>query len=208
MATKGERTRSSLLAAAVRRFAADGRRAVALADVARDVGVSPAAVYSYFPGKEALFEAAVDSDAAGLVEVALDFVTAGHLSGDLAELLQVLLDALPEHPLASRVLAGLEPDSTGRLMEIPALSGLRQALTSLLAVEQARGAVRDDIDSAMVADGLQTVVLALLMGALQTPEMDHDHRAAGVMALLDAALHVPAALRAPAAQRSVRYSRP
>jgi hypothetical protein len=85
------------------------------------------------------------------------------------------------------VLAGLEPETIGRLVSIPTLSELRRGLGDLLAEGQRAGEVRPDIDPVTVADGLVTMVLALLIATLQTggpPE-----RAEGVMAVLDAALH-------------------
>ena len=66
--TKGDRTRSLLLEIAVRRFALDGYRRTSVSDIAREAHLSPAAVYAYFTGKEALFEAAVDLDAGALVD--------------------------------------------------------------------------------------------------------------------------------------------
>jgi AcrR family transcriptional regulator len=191
VATKGERTRLALLEAAIRRFSADGLRGVALSDVARDVGVTPAAVYAYFPGKEALFAAAVDADADALVEVALQAVERGRFTGDWAALIQLLLDALPDHPLARRVLSGLEPESTERLLDIPALARLRIQLAELIAGDQRPGAVRPDIDPTSHADGLVTIVLALLIGILQTGGQPHPDRAPGVIAVLDAALRSP-----------------
>jgi AcrR family transcriptional regulator len=184
---KGQRTRQALLASAIRRFALDGYKGVTLTDVARDVGISPAAVYAYFAGKDALFAAAVDADAAGLIDLALSEVMGQHFRLDWAGLLGRLLGALPDHPLARRVLAGLEPETIGRLVEIPALNELRRGLGALLAEGQRVGDVRPDIDPVTVADGLVTMVLALLIATLQTggpPE-----RADGVMAVLDAALH-------------------
>jgi AcrR family transcriptional regulator len=184
---KGQRTRQALLASAIRRFALDGYKGVTLTDVARDVGISPAAVYAYFTGKDALFAAAVDADAAGLIDLALSEVMGQHFRLDWAGLLGRLLGALPDHPLARRVLAGLEPETIGRLVEIPALNELRRGLGALLAEGQREGDVRPDIDPVTVADGLVTMVLALLIATLQTggpPE-----RADGVMAVLDAALH-------------------
>ena len=64
--TKGDRTRRRLLDLAVRRFAADGYRRTSVSDIARDADLTPAAVYAYFAGKEALFQAAVDADASAL----------------------------------------------------------------------------------------------------------------------------------------------
>ena len=191
VSTKGERTRQALLEAAIRRFSADGLRGVALSDVARDVGVTPAAVYAYFPGKEALFSAAVDADADALVEVALLAVEHGRFSGDWAALIQLLLDALPDHPLAGRVLSGLEPESTERLLDIPALARLRAQLAELIAHEQQDGLVRRDVDPASLADGLVTIVLALLIGILQTGGQPQPERAPGVVAVLEAALRPP-----------------
>ena len=67
-ASKGERTRRSILDAAIVRFAREGYRSTSLSAVARDAGLSPSAIYPYFPNKEALFIAAVDEDAAGEIE--------------------------------------------------------------------------------------------------------------------------------------------
>ena len=188
---KGERTRQALLEAAIRRFSADGMRAVALSDVARDVGVTPAAVYAYFPGKAALFAAAVDADADALVEVALAAVEHERYSGNWTSLIQLLLDALPDHPLARRVLSGLEPESTERLLDIPALARLRVQLADLLTGDQEAGKVRLDVDPSTMADGLVTIVLALLIGILQTGGEALPERAPGVIAVLDASLRAP-----------------
>lgn len=51
-------TREQILAAARRAFAARGFAGTTLADVARDVGVTPGALLRYFPSKQELFAAA------------------------------------------------------------------------------------------------------------------------------------------------------
>ena len=48
----------------------DGYRATSVTDIARDANLSSTAAYVYFPNKEALFIAAVDEDAAGVVNAA------------------------------------------------------------------------------------------------------------------------------------------
>ena len=105
--SKGERTRAALICAAIRRFASEGYHRVSLTDIARDVGVSPTAVYRYFPDKEALFEAAVDTDAEALVAFARDALTRD-VGGSLLELLgrlaAGLVTAAHAHPLVARVL--------------------------------------------------------------------------------------------------------
>ena len=56
----GQRTRQAILDAALALFAEKGYFGTSLRDVARAVGVRESALYNYFPGKEALFEALLD----------------------------------------------------------------------------------------------------------------------------------------------------
>ena len=65
--SKGEITRRAILAAAIERFGRDGYRSTSVADIARDAAVSGTAAYAHFPNKEALFLAAMDTDAAAVI---------------------------------------------------------------------------------------------------------------------------------------------
>src|SRR5438874_1653276 len=115
--TKGERTRQGLLDAAIVRFGRDGYRSTSVADIARDARLSGTAAYAYFPNKEALFVAAVDEDAAAVIEEGLSSVVELHDVDQWREtLIFTLLAAVGRHPLARRVLAGLEPEITVRLL--------------------------------------------------------------------------------------------
>src|SRR5436190_16619626 len=146
--TKGERTRQALLDGAIERFAADGFRATSLADIARAANVTPAAAYAYFANKEALFTEAVDTDAARLIEGAVMPLLSAGFHDDWGKLLRALVDGLDHHPLARRLLAGLEPEFTERMLDIPALAELRKGLALVLAAGQQVGEVRPDIDHA------------------------------------------------------------
>lgn len=188
-ATKGERTRRAVLAAAIARFARDGYRASSVADIARDTQLTPTGVYAYFPSKEALFVAAVDEDAAGEIGEALTTVLEGNFTGDWGNLILTLLEALDRHPLAARVLRGLEPDFTVRLLGIAALEELRKGLADLLASEQLSGKVRPDVDPRMMAGGLVTIVISLLISLLQTGADPAGTLGDEVLAVLEAALH-------------------
>jgi AcrR family transcriptional regulator len=185
---RGERTRRALLAAAVERFAQRGYRATSVAEIARAAGVSPPAAYVYFPTKEALFLAAVDEDAAGEIGEALPDVLEGRFEGDWTGLVRRLLEGLDRHPLARRVLAGLEPGFTDRLLAIPALEQLRKALGELLAAGQLAGTVRRDIDPHKVGRGLVTIVMALLIAVLQTGADPAGPLGDEVLAVLEAAI--------------------
>src|SRR5438094_10008073 len=108
--SKGERTRRAILEAAIDRFGRDGYRATSVADIARDANVGGTVAYAYFPNKEALFVAAVDEDAAAVIHEGLWCVLEDRAVPDWRQTLMVtLVQAVDRHPLARRLLAGLEP---------------------------------------------------------------------------------------------------
>src|SRR5438067_1345533 len=61
-------------------------------------------------------------------------------------LIFTLVSAVDRHPLARRVLAGLEPEITVRLLTIPALEQLRKASCERIRAQQLAGDVRADVD--------------------------------------------------------------
>jgi AcrR family transcriptional regulator len=189
---KGERTRQRLLDIAVQRFAADGFRRTSVSDIAREAGLTPAAAYAYFAGKEGLFQAAVDADAGALIEAARSVAAKGASAREQFFLFVAeLRERVDDHPLARRVLSGLEPEVAARLLTIPSLVALTAALADDLAEAQAASEIRADVDPAEVAVGLETIVLALLMAELQTGLTVEPERQAGVLAVMDAALRPP-----------------
>jgi AcrR family transcriptional regulator len=186
---KGERTRQRLLDIAVQRFAADGFRRTSVSDIAREAGLTPAAAYAYFAGKEGLFQAAVDTDAGALIEAARSAAAEGASAREqLFLFVGELRERVDDHPLARRVLSGLEPEVAARLLTIPSLVALTAALADELTEAQAASDIRADVDPAEVAVGLETIVLALLMAELQTGLTVEPERQAGVLAVMDAAL--------------------
>lgn len=190
--TKGAQTRGTILQAAIVRFGRDGFRSTSVVDIARDAAVGGTVAYAYFPNKEALFLAAVDEDAAGVIREGLATVL------DVPDvrrwhdtLIFTLVEAVGRHPLARRLLAGLEPDVTVRVLEIPALNELRKACTEMLRTGQAAGTVRADIDPEAIGNGIIALMLAVLMSVIQV-----GHEAAlayshDVAAVFEAALTTP-----------------
>jgi AcrR family transcriptional regulator len=193
--TKGERTRKALLDAAIARFGRDGYRGTSVAEIARDARLSGTAAYVYFPNKEALFVAAVDEDAAAVIEEGLESFTD---DVDLARwretLMFTLLEAVDRHLLARRVLLGLEPEFTVRLISIPALEQLRKAIAERLSAQQLGGSVRADVDPQQMANGLVTIVLSMLMSLLQTGTDPATLLGRDVAAVIEAALGPPRGL--------------
>lgn len=166
--TKGEQTRRAILEAAIERFGHNGYRTTSVADIARASGVGGTVPYTYFADKEALFFAAIDEDAAAAIHEAM--------SGAFEEIdldawrdhLFVSLMAAVEHrPLARRLLAGLEPEVTRRVLEIPALTELRKTCIERIRLGQASGSIRNDIDAHETGGGIVAILLSLLMTLVQ-----------------------------------------
>src|SRR5580658_8761705 len=166
--TKGAQTRRAILDAAIARFGREGYRATSVADIARDASVGGTVAYAYFPSKESLFYAAVDEDAAGVIQEGLSRAFAEtNVPEWWQTLILTLVGALDRHPLARRLLAGLEPDVTSRVLEMPALAELRKACARQLLSEQRDGSVRSDIDVVPMANGIVAILLSLLMAVVQ-----------------------------------------
>jgi len=192
--TKGEQTRRAILEAAIVRFGRDGYRATSVADIAREAGVSGTAAYAYFDGKEALFLAAVDEDAAAAISQGMAGVLEEKKHGERSDwretLMLTMLDAVERHPLARRLLAGHEPEVTERVLETPALNDLRRGVADRLRQEQAEGTVRPDIDPVPIANGVVVILLALLRSVVQIGAPVVDTYGADVAAVFAAALDV------------------
>jgi AcrR family transcriptional regulator len=191
-AGKGDRTRRRLLEIAIRRFANDGFRRTSVSDIAREAGVTPATTYAYFAGKEALFEAAVDADAAALIDGARASISGDTVRDRWLPWIAMLVAAVADHPLAARVLGGHEPEALPRLLDLPTLAAVRAELATDLRAGQAKAEVRADIDPDQLAMGIESTVVSLLMAYLQSGRGRSPERAAGIVAVFDAALKPPA----------------
>jgi AcrR family transcriptional regulator len=190
--TKGAQTRRAILEAAIARYGRDGYRATSVADIARDASVGGTVAYAYFPSKEALFLAAVDEDAAAVIEEGVTSAVAEVSVADWRQMLLVtLLGALERHPLARRLLAGLEPEVTDRVLGIPALDELRRACAERLRQEQTHGSVRPDIDPVTIANGIVAIMLSLLMSVVQLGGATAASYGDDVAAVLQAAIEAP-----------------
>lgn len=188
-ASKGEQTRRAILEAAIARFGREGYRSTSVADIARDASVGGTVAYAYFRNKESLFLAAVDEDAAGVIQDGLTRIIDGRSRPDWhLVLFTTLLEAVDHHPLARRLLAGLEPEVTDRVLTVPALAELRTACADLLRSEQAEGLVRPDIDPVAIANGVVAIMLSLLMSVVRLGPDTTTAYADDIAAVFQAAL--------------------
>jgi Tetracyclin repressor-like, C-terminal domain len=135
----------------------------------------------------------VDQDAAGVIEegVASTLAPGTDVRRWHDVLLFTLVAAVERHPLARRLLAGLEPEVTPRVLEMPALNELRKACTELLREGQAAGTVRPDINPAAVANGIIALMLSVLMSVTQLGSETAVAYSHDVAAVFEAALLSP-----------------
>lgn len=186
---KGELTRRAILDAAIERFGREGYRASSVADITRDAGVGGTVAYAYFSNKESLFLAALDEDAAAVIHEGLsEFMEDPDPHSWRQTLIASLVDALDRHPLARRVLSGLEPAATDRVIEIPAMLELRKAIVERLRADQLAGTIRSDIDPVAIGNGAVTIIVSLLMSVLQFGRSGVDVYGPDVFAVFEAAL--------------------
>ncbi|MCX4095846.1 TetR/AcrR family transcriptional regulator [Nocardia sp. alder85J] len=184
----GSTTRERILEVAGRHFAEHGYRRTSVAAVARELSLTPPAVYFHFAGKDELFVAAYDREA-GLLCDAVVGADAEIAESDLWDLfMPKIITNLPRHPLVLRVLRGEEPELVPRLAagEIPLR--LRVAFVVALRKGQQQGRVRMDIDREQMAIAMEAILLALLLTATQAGGVGSAERAGPVRALLQAAL--------------------
>ncbi len=166
--TRGAKTRQALLDAARERFARDGYRATSVADISRDAGLGGTTAFVHFENKEALFFAAVDDDLTSLFdELGVELASLGPEGAVAERLLDTVLAIVARYPLARRLLAGLEPDVTERVLETESFAVLRRGVAELLAEGQEAGSIRPDLPPEHLADGLVAIVVAVAMASVQ-----------------------------------------
>jgi AcrR family transcriptional regulator len=192
--TKSARTRRTILEAAIDRFGRDGFRATSVAEICRDAGVSGSLAYAYFADKETLFRAALDHDAAEVINIGVleliknvpveqtDWQESGFMS---------LVATVEDHPLTRRVLAGLEPHVTSRMLDIEALEGIRHVVAERMIAGQEAGIVRTDIDVKLVAYGVVQMWIVMIMAAIQFGLDGTERELAGITAIFQAAILTP-----------------
>jgi hypothetical protein len=77
------------------------------------------------------------------------------------------------------------------VLDLPALTELRKAITERLRVEQAAGTVRSDIDPASIGNGIVWLVLSILRSVVQVGAKATAPFSSDVAAVFEAALVAP-----------------
>jgi AcrR family transcriptional regulator len=180
-ATEQKDTRRALLDAALELFAEGGFHGTGLRDIAGAAGVREAAIYHYFAGKEALFEALITEPPED-AEAHVGQFAAGPVPDDLQALFEPLVVGLLE-----RVSRLRERKKFRLLMN----DGMRLALEGKISfIDRAGGAARAELHRLMkrlVAEGRlrgdpEMLVMALIAPVMMWRQMQalgSTHRYAG-----------------------------
>lgn len=187
--SKGGRTRVRLVDEGIAQFGANGYRHTSLASVARNVGLTPAAAYPYFPTKHDLFLASAEA------EIGLLLSDAQRVADDsptpwITRFMHIVR-SVPSYPLIKRILSDEDPEIVRQCLDLPAMRGLFDQLADSLAEAQASGFVRTDIAPNVLALALETVFLGQLLFRVRSGTPELDERASSVGALLAALFVVP-----------------
>jgi AcrR family transcriptional regulator len=134
----GQRTRQAILDAALALFAEKGYFGTSLRDVAGAVGVRESALYNYFPGKEALFEALLAAESAEKTEHFAAILEAPATDGRvlLERIAQFVLDrsVLPRQQQMFRILMsdGMRLARDGRINLLERMQSNRPRLEEIM----------------------------------------------------------------------------
>ena len=188
--TKADRTRRTILGAAIECFGRDGFRSTSVAKISREADVSGSLAYAYFVDKEDLFRAALDHDAAEVIQQGVaDVLQAETFDMSWQESAFVsLIQTVEQHPLTRRVLAGLEPHVTSEMLALPALDDLRAAVGDRLQAGQDAGFIRSDVDPATMARAAVHLWIVLLMAGIQFGFGDMEQELAAIRELFRVAM--------------------
>jgi AcrR family transcriptional regulator len=183
MNTKGERTRQAILDAAQNLFLDQGYTATSIRQIARAVGITPAAIYNHFAGKEEIFTTLLEQ-AAPFEQVFQLFeeTTAGTPKAFLQQILCGFFELLLSHEtyIQLSLIDAQERDGATIVTLVPRLfphfMGFYQRLVAL---DAGRGHLRDipppifmRTAISLIAGYLITEHVARPVETLNLPDMD------------------------------------
>ena len=176
---RSQASRRRLLDAGAAEFAAHGVAGARIDRISGDAKVSKAQIYSYYDGKESLFDAVLEDQVNDILDKA-------PLTADLPDYAVRLYDAYFEHPRLVRLAtwARLERTPAGPLFP----QADETAKIEVIAAAQRAGRIRADIPAA----DIHAMVIAMAMtwspssltytATPADPPGDHDRRRAGLAA--------------------------
>ena len=191
--------RAQILREAARLFGSHGFNGTTTRDVATAVGITEAALYRYFPSKEAMYAAILDERmaASDLLEPALAAAAAGDDRAVFTQLALALLRSVDADPSILRLIlySALEGHELARPFQEKRILRLRDFLTTYIDRRRQEGAFRA-VDAALAARAFMGMVVDHLIvrhvfgGRDQYPQPPEQVAETFVSIFLDG-MHVP-----------------
>lgn len=190
-------TRERLLDAALRLFAERGFGDTTVRQIARAVGVTDAAIYAHFAGKQALFDALMAEAGPPLLdrlEADLGALSDQHPADVIPQTFQRLVEAWdqPRVRLFTSVLLRHAPE---RINE--AIIGVLARLVPVVEAWVARGWIRKDASSELLAWELVAPLATIRLSLLHSGADEADRNRAHEMARQHLAFYVQTNVRKP-----------
>lgn len=195
-ATSAPRSRrQALLTVAAGRFARWGFDKTSVADIAREAGVSKGAVYLEFPSKDDLFRAVLHRELARHMGEWADRFEADPGDGGFASMMRHHLQAIHANPFIRAVLLRDQQLLGSYLRRDPELTATAiDVRTELFDQMQRAGAMRDDIEPAVMAHLMSALMFGIIAGDEVIPasrRAPFDSVIEALARLLDRGLAVP-----------------
>ncbi len=163
-----------------------------MSQLSRDAGLTPAAAYAYFEDKETFWSAAIQADLNALrLEVNASVVRSER---PILDSVLALIDMLPRHALARRVMVEGSPDDLQLVLAHPLFAATTTAVGQTLAVRQAAGRLPPGADPEQLALGMETVIFSFVLSTVRAGLTNSQERIDAVVATLQAAAGGPATL--------------
>ncbi|MCD0452823.1 TetR/AcrR family transcriptional regulator [Actinocorallia sp. API 0066] len=190
---RGVRTRSALVAAARVVFERDGYLDARMSDIAKEAGVAAGSVYTYFDGKEEVFQAVADEVKEEMLHPRLRARTG--LTDPVALIDLANREYLLSYAKNARLMALFEQvaqiDETFRAHRAERAQAFAQRNAALIADLQARGLADPSLDPFLTAQALSGMVSRMAYTAfVLQPPVPFDHLAATLTRLWTNALNL------------------
>ena len=197
-----EDRRPRLLDTAATLFVQHGFDKATIADVAREAGVGKGSVYLHYASKEALLEAVMLRELVAVSRSWYDAVMADPRGGTLGGMYKAMLQGLHDSPFMTAML-GRDAALFGRYVRRPGnifemASRGHYTRHEVVAMMQAAGAVRDDIDPKVVAHMMNMISYGMVSIDDVVPEEEVpalEETLDGIATIMDRAL-TPRGVRA------------
>lgn len=183
-----EQRRQQILDAAAACFAQRGFHQTTMQDICEQASLSPGAVYRYFRSKDEIIEAMCARGHLEDVEMIRDAMGAQDTQAVFAELERLFFENLEDQQVCAITMELLAEARRNDFILDSIRRGwqsIREGLSEIVRLAQARGEVRPDLEPAMVARVMMSLYQGLLHQKLVEPDTDVHAYGKVVLSLFD-----------------------